>query len=530
MNRRPKMSTPGRTPPAPSVRRTADFFVAIAMGLVVLALATAANQHFSVDLDRAVTAGVAAYAVLLAIHLFSRRRARSAVASPQPAAATSPFSSRRPPALREPSLSHGDADTPPAATNIGQVPLPSLAADGHPIGHRPNSEPRATEAGPPPIPRVYRPAPVATLTADGNEPAEAPSFEQTLARSSLDQDVERMQMLVKQLAESVSEQPEQRQVYGRTPRLSADAVADSSVNVLRHTAQGMRNALAPTPKPTLAPQKAAPSVRIAPAQTSPPPAPPKLSETQSHIAAVADALVAGRVEVELEPVLSLLDRRTRHYEVSVQVRATSGELLASNNEFNGLRGTGLLPLFDSARLQRSVGIAQRLVERQKTGRVFSSYSVESLTNISFLADARAALNDQPDVARQLVIGIPQIDIRGLQSADWAALAEMRQMQVTLAIDRLIHLDVDLKQMAMAGFAFARVDATTFLSGLNFGGRKLAAADVARYVTASGMTLVVENIDDETSLQHVAGVGAQLGLGRVFGGRRAVKVKTDTAAA
>ena len=48
-----------------------------------------------------------------------------------------------------------------------------------------------------------------------------------------------------------------------------------------------------------------------------------------------------------------------------------------------------------------------------------------------------------------------------------------------------------------------------------------------------MALVVDNINSEQQLQRLAEVGVQLGQGRVFGGRRAVKLsgpKSSTAAA
>lgn len=530
MNRRPNMTSRGAPAVAPAKGRAADVFIALAMALVVLAIATGLNQHAGLDLNVTVTAGMVVYASMLAVHALLRRQAHrdaQTVRAVEPALVPG-----RSPQLQgqTPALSQLDVSMTRTPARIGQVPLPPLTPSAAQPARKVD-----TRAVPPPPPnarsRAFEPAPV----------AEIQSAQPVAGRGSLEDDVERMQQLVKKLADEISavDEPSRPppQIYGRPPRLAAEAVADSSVNVLRHTAQGMRAAMA-TPPPPPKQRQASPSAsatapvmrpvqnaKQAAADTAPPP----LSPAQTHIAAVADALVAGRVDVELEPILSLVDQKTRHYEVSVQVRGPAAEILAGNDNFDGLQGTGLLPLFDCARLQRSVGIAQRLTERNKSGRVFSSYSAESLTSSSFLTDARAALGERSPVASQVVMGFRQADVRAFTASEWAALAELRQMQVTLALDRLTHLDFDLRQLTTAGFAFARVDAESFISGIRFGGKAVPATDLVRYITASGLTLIVDNIDSDTTLQRVSPFGVQLGQGRVFGGRRAVKVSKADAA-
>lgn len=509
-------------------------FVVLAMGLVVFAVATALNLQFGVDINIAMATGAVLYAVLLGAHALRRRRGPQ---TPQRrAAAALDFetfgdvhdrlaSHAPPPVDRALSQLEVPSSMRPRA-KVAQVSLPPL---GEHMPQRPNMGSRG--AG-------LAPAPLAGNPARGLAPPPIPPGSQPLAGhdggDALESDVERIQALVKKLANeinAVDEAAEAASAFSRPPRLpSAELTTDASVGALRQVAEGMKAAAAPN-----APQLGAarPGLSLQPSAAPPRGAPPPLSPAQAHIAAVADSLVAGRVEVELEPILSLVDQQTSHYEVSVTVHGANGERLVENDGPSGLKGTGLLPLFDSARLSRSVSIAQRLQERGKKGRIFSAYSVESLTNPSFLSDVRSALGDRAGIGAQLVMGFSQAEIRGFTSSEWAAIAEMRQMHVVFAIDRLSHLDLDLKQLVGAGFAFARVDGNQFLSGLRFGGRPVVAAELVRYITGSGMTVIVGHIDNELQLQRLGQMGVQLGQGRVFGGRRTVKLsatKANTAAA
>lgn len=495
----------------------------LAMGIVVFALAAALNIQFGVDINVAVAISTVLYAGLLGVHAIMRQKSSRPVRRRRVPDFESfddvhdRLSAHTPPPMPgERALSHLEvpASLRPRA-KVAQVSLPPLA---EPAGHGHGHLSAAGHGGAmrPESPRAFQSAPLPELSVtprlpdNGVEPGH-----------SLESDVERIQALVKKLANEINAADEAAEglapARGRLPRLPAEVALDASVGALRHTADGMR---APASPPPLTPAaRSMAGVSQPPARAVQPP----LSPAQAHVVAVADSLVAGRVEVELEPILSLVDQRTSHYEVSVNVHGTAGERLVENDGFAGLHGTGLLPLFDSARLNRSVSIAQRLQEKGKKGRIFSSYSVESLTNPSFLSDARAALQERGNIGTQLVIGFQQSTLRTFTASEWAAVAELRQLHVVFAIDRLSHLDVDLKRLVTDGFTFARVDCGQFLTGLRFGGRPVGGSELARYITGAGMALIVDHIDSEQQLQRLGHFGVQLGQGKIFGGRRAVKL-------
>jgi cyclic-di-GMP phosphodiesterase TipF (flagellum assembly factor) len=505
-----------RALPTAPPRRAGDVFVVMAMGIVVLACTTALNLQFGIDLNTAVAIGTVAYAILLGLHALRNRRAEPSIRRDEaPAFEAFDRVHERLAGAREPqrapidaSLSHL-APPPRGGGRVAQVALPPLVP--HSATNRAASPAHLPQAAAAPQP--YQPAPVSDLAAGAIAPP-------AMGAGDLESDVERIQALVKKLADEISAADEVAEraprIYARAPR--SEAAVNASVQALRETASGMRTANTP-------PRRRAPQLPVADQAT-----PPPLGQTQSQIAAVADSLVAGRVEVELEPILSLVDQRTSHYEVSVNVLAVDGRRLVENGDFAGLHATGLLPLFDSARLNRSVSVVQRLQDKGKKGRVFSAYSSECLTSPSFLSDARSALQERGATATQLVIGLRQSDVRGFSASEWSAIAELRQLHVVFSLDRMTDLDVDLKRLVAAGFAFARVDGTQCITGLRFGGRPVAGGELMRYLTGAGLTVVADNIDSEALLQRLGAAGVQLGQGRVFGGRRAVKVGTNKVAA
>jgi cyclic-di-GMP phosphodiesterase, flagellum assembly factor TipF len=287
------------------------------------------------------------------------------------------------------------------------------------------------------------------------------------------------------------------------PAFEPERAVAQSVDALRVTAETMRQ----------------PSHLVFGHELPPPiPAPP------SRASVLAAAISAGRADVLLEPILGLDSQEAQHFEVSIRLRADDGSVLALDVQDTEVRGTGLLPLFDAAKMTRTATVARRLAERGKTGSVFSSYSGESLTDLVFRSDAEAANKQRLPGSGQLVLTFSQGDARSFQAPEWASIAQMRALGFRFALSDVTDLDMDIEGLVGAGFDFVKLDADVFLTGLRSPDGLIPSGDVCRYLAGAGLALVVERIDDEDKFARVFGFGALLGQGQLFGGARVLKAE------
>ena len=276
-----------------------------------------------------------------------------------------------------------------------------------------------------------------------------------------------------------------------------------------------------TPAPRIAAPEPAPEPFWPAVEPAPAPLDPRLAE-------VSSALSEGRVEVLLEPILALDNQRASHYEVSVRLKTRSGAPLETGELRQQLRGAGLLPLLDGVSVRRTGNVARRLEARGKAGAVFSQLSGESLVADSFLSDFAETYQSHEGSAAQLVLTFAQSDVRGFGVQEWATLADMRELGFRFALRAVTDLDMDFDALCAAGFAFAKLDASVLLEGLPAPGGHVPAGDICRHLAALGLTLIVEEIDDEAVLARILGFGALLGQGRLFGGPRPVKPEVANA--
>jgi cyclic-di-GMP phosphodiesterase TipF (flagellum assembly factor) len=235
---------------------------------------------------------------------------------------------------------------------------------------------------------------------------------------------------------------------------------------------------------------------------------------------IAEAVSAGRIDICLEPVIGLGDRKARHFEVSLRLEDADGEVISDGYE-DLVRGIGLIAKIDQAKLERIAVVARRLAQRGSKAALFSGLSTESLASEAFLARLDRAMTEEDSLGTRLILNFTQAEIRGFTTVEWAALAHMGEIGLRFTVDAVTDLDLDFAVLKSRGFDFIRLDAKYFLEGLPTGEAIVPAADLCRHFAGLGYGLIVGGIATERELAEIVGFGAVLGQGSLFGGARRV---------
>jgi cyclic-di-GMP phosphodiesterase TipF (flagellum assembly factor) len=234
------------------------------------------------------------------------------------------------------------------------------------------------------------------------------------------------------------------------------------------------------------------------------------------------ALDAARIDVCVDPILGLDDRRARHFEVSVRLHSEGGEILDPRHFMGALAGTGLTPRIEALTFSETIRLAGEFAARGAAADLFSIASGESLRDGDFHAALGGALAPDTRLGARLVMSIPQEEVRAFGPAHWQALAALSEAGLRYALIDVVDLDMDFEALAAEGFEFVRLDADVFLQGLPAPHGIVPAADLCRHLSGFGFTLIVSRIGEERELAEVLGFGALLGQGRLFGGPRPIR--------
>ncbi len=328
-------------------------------------------------------------------------------------------------------------------------------------------------------------------------------------------DLDTMEQLIQQLAVQLSAPGAKAAAISGTPPLSDNAANDhttatigGSVAALRRTADAMRR---PGGGDGAATDAASPYARLA---------------------IVAEAVAADRIDLYLDPILTLDERKTRHFEVSVRLRSDDGLDYAADDLAGAIAGTGLLARIDAAKLTRTAEVAERLTKRGTGASLFANLSGESLTDNTFLDVFADTFIEQAPLCARLVLSFTQADLRDFSNVHWEAIATMAELGFRFALEHVTDLDMDFEELRASGFDFVKLDARVFLEGLPADSDEIIpSADICRYMSDIGLGLVVAGIVEERDLARIMGFGVIFGQGTLFGAPRAVNLdRTQRSAA
>lgn len=269
--------------------------------------------------------------------------------------------------------------------------------------------------------------------------------------------------------------------------------------------------LAATPVAPAAPAHADP---ILPREAVPAPRRPFVPEpaAETHSEAEILAALAQGLEVHLQPVVSLPQRKVAFYEALARLRV--GEALLSPAEFlRVLERHGRTTELDRLMLARVTAIGQHLAARGSETPVAYALSPGSLFEPGFLRAVARLIDLHPELAGRMILALPQRSWHSLDAEQASALRSLRE-RIGLAVDRVVEPRLDAAALASLGASYAKVGLDTLL------GEHGAALAVS--LARSGIRLVAEGVERETDVPDLIDLDLPLAQGAVFSPPRVVR--------
>ena len=128
---------------------------------------------------------------------------------------------------------------------------------------------------------------------------------------------------------------------------------------------------------------------------------PELLET------IRASLEENRVDLYLQPIVSLPQRKLRFYEALSRLRAEDGTVIMPAQYMKVAAPAGLMSVVDNLLLFRCVQIVRRLTQKQRDIGVFCNISGDTLADAEFFPQFLEYMHHNRDLASQIVFEFAQ---------------------------------------------------------------------------------------------------------------------------
>lgn len=362
-------------------------------------------------------------------------------------------------------------------------------------------------------------------------------------------EIQMLEMLVKQLAENVAnfKQPAiEQQVRQELPPPAEEAIPDQSADNLvaeeRRTPPDRQAEAAPVPETAPEPEHVAeevsqtapapelqpevrPAAEPAVAAKAPAPAHSSFEPTVDELPMmdeVRQSIESNRIELFLQPIMMLPQRRVRYYEALTRLRGESGSLLMPKDYLGLAESAGVMSVIDNVMLYRSVQVLRRLEQRSSARGVFCNISAHSLLDAEFFSEFISFMDQNRNLAQSMYFEFSQSMIENCGVVEEEGLSALAEMGFRFSLDQVYDLDIDFQAVQNRGFRFIKLDAEVLLHGMSEANAQIHAADMRSYLERYGIQLIASKIEDERTLSDVLDYHVKLGQGYIFSEPRPVR--------
>jgi cyclic-di-GMP phosphodiesterase TipF (flagellum assembly factor) len=245
---------------------------------------------------------------------------------------------------------------------------------------------------------------------------------------------------------------------------------------------------------------------------------------------IGKAVDANRIDLYLQPIVTLPQRKVRYYEALSRLRTEEGDVITAGDFIEYAESVGMMPKIDNLLLFRCVQVTRRLQLKSRDVGLFCNVSATTLSDpanfrqfLDFM-DANRALNNA------LMFEFTQDAYRNFGPLEHESLTALSELGFRFSMDHVTDLRMEPKELAERSFRFLKVPAKLLLNPIATAQSDIHPGDLADLLARSGVDLIAERIETESMVVDLLDFDVRFGQGFLFSAPRPVRVEALQSAA
>ncbi len=228
------------------------------------------------------------------------------------------------------------------------------------------------------------------------------------------------------------------------------------------------------------------------------------------------ALSSQRVDVFLQPIARLPQRKRRFYEIFARVRAKPGVYIPAGRYKNLAEQDGVMPDIDTLLLDQCLSIFKHTAQMEDAPPFFMNITRETLKNPAFMGKLLAFLPKNRDLASRLVFEIRHEDFLEMPIPHLKIVGALGKLGIRFSLDHVMSLDIDVPDLQRFNVRFVKAPVQMFLNAKSSEKESSRIWKYKRLLEGNGIGLIVEKIEKEREMRELLDFEIHYGQGFLFG--------------
>lgn len=237
---------------------------------------------------------------------------------------------------------------------------------------------------------------------------------------------------------------------------------------------------------------------------------------------IREAIAGNRIEIYLQPIVTLPQRKVRYYEALARMRMADDRLLTAAEFLPQAEEAGLMPSIDYLIAGRCVRVLRRLQTKNPNVGIFCNLSPATLSDRDGINQIVDFAEANRVLAGVLIFELPYQAVRQAGAQENEALARLTDLGFKLSLDHVPDLRFDARELADRRVGFIKIGASVLLDRNFQAAADIHPADIAGLLSRNGVELIAEKVETEENVVDLLDFDLKFGQGNLFSPPRPVK--------
>jgi cyclic-di-GMP phosphodiesterase TipF (flagellum assembly factor) len=253
-------------------------------------------------------------------------------------------------------------------------------------------------------------------------------------------------------------------------------------------------------------------------------------QQRERIERVRSAIDESRVDLYMQPIVTLPQRKVRFYEAFTRLRTAEGNVMQPADFLDAAEAGGLMPQIDKLLLQRSVQVVRRLQLKNRDIGMFCNIAASTLNDPQLFPEILQFLDANRALAQAITLEFRQSILRAMGPLETEGFSALRELGFRFCMDNVSNLRMDPRDLGERGIRYVKVPATFLLGEPPSAGSDIHAADLSDLLGRFGISLIAERIEAEAQVVDLLEYDVRFGQGFLFSRPRPVRAEALRGAA
>jgi cyclic-di-GMP phosphodiesterase TipF (flagellum assembly factor) len=240
--------------------------------------------------------------------------------------------------------------------------------------------------------------------------------------------------------------------------------------------------------------------------------------------AIAKAIDESRIDLYLQPIVTLPQRKVRFYESMSRLRTENSDILPAADFIEIAELGGLMPKIDNLLVFRCVQVTRRLQLKSRDVGLFCNVSATTLADAIYFKQFLDFMDANRALAPALVFEFTQRAYRSFGPIEQEGLSALAERGFRFSMDHVSDLRMEPKELSDRGFRYLKVPAKLLLGKSNGLQSDIHPEDLADLLARYGIDLIAERIESESMVVDLLDYDVRFGQGFLFSAPRPVRAE------